>query len=91
MVAGGRFWEKLRADDLDKEVYRRDIEIFYPHNNTWSKGPSIPFPLAFAVAVSTPRGAWILGGKTEPHKDEAVHNYINLAAISSLFYQQQTL
>ena len=41
-------------------------EIFDTETEIWSDGPELPFPLAFATAVSTPFASFVLGGQTVP-------------------------
>ena len=40
--------------------------MFHPKTRTWSFCTELPFPLAYADVISTPKGAWILGGKKDP-------------------------
>ena len=39
-------------------------EIFDTETETWSDGPELPFPLAFATVVSTPFATFVMGGQT---------------------------
>ena len=50
--------------DLPSVIYLDTTEIFLPEEKHWIEGPKLPFPLAFASSVFTPKGNWIVGGRT---------------------------
>ena len=45
------------------EILLTSTEIFDTKTEKWSTGPELPTALAFATAVSTPLGTFILGGQ----------------------------
>ncbi len=61
-VVGGRNW--IEQDGVLTENILRSTEIFDTETETWSDGPDLPTPLAYATVVSTPLAVFILGGKT---------------------------
>ena len=57
--------------------------MFYLRTKTWTKCNDLPYPLAFATVISTPKGAWILGGKTSPVERASVKMNLNIFSIKS--------
>ena len=60
------------------ETYTSSCEIFHLRTKTWAKCNDLPYPLAFATVISTPKGAWILGGKTSPFERASVQTNSNI-------------
>ena len=54
------------------ETYTSSCEMFHLRTKTWTQCNDLPYPLAFATVISTPKGAWILGGKTSPFERASV-------------------
>jgi N-acetylneuraminic acid mutarotase len=73
VIAGGRLFRK--GDNIYMpytEEYISSVEIFTPKTNTWNIGPDLPTPLAFTTTITTPKGAWIFGGRKSPNDPAAV-------------------
>lgn len=72
-VAGGRHFSTQGSIGSNiQTLYTKTTEIFLPKNRTWTQGPDLPFTLAFASVVYTPKGNWIVGGKTDPNNINSV-------------------
>ena len=78
IVAGGRYFKggATFADPV-VETYTSSCEMFHLRTKTWTKCNDLPYPLAFATVISTPKGAWILGGKTSPVDRASVKMNLN--------------
>ena len=59
------------------ETYTSSCEMFHIRTKTWTQCNDLPYPLAFATVISTPKGAWILGGKTSPFERASVQMNLN--------------
>ncbi len=58
-MAGGRHWIQPNDLDLDPiEQFTSSVEILELNNTSWTSGPNLPNPLAFASVVDTPKGSW---------------------------------
>ena len=76
--------------DLPSTVYLDTTEIFLPEEKRWIEGPKLPFPLAFASSVFTPKGNWIVGGRTSYSDPSAVSKFLltmREEASGSLFWE----
>ncbi len=58
------------------EMFLKSTEIFHPKTRTWINGPDLPFELAYATVVTTPKESWIVGGKTLKDIPASVFFYI---------------
>jgi Caspase domain len=59
----GAIWV-IGGDTLASPYMTRDVQVLDPSKRRWSKGPSLPVPLRDAVAVSTGKTLYVLGGIT---------------------------
>ena len=58
--------------------------MFHLRTKTWTQCNDLPYPLAFATVISTPKGAWILGGKTSPFERASVQMNLNIFLLSRI-------
>lgn len=61
-VVGGRYWTQTDAGVVENIL--SSTEVFDTETETWSTGPELPSPLAFATVVATPLETFIIGGQT---------------------------
>ena len=61
-----------------EEQILQSTEVFDTATETWSPGPDLPTPLAFATAVSTPYATFIVGGQSEGDNVFSVSNCISI-------------
>ena len=66
------------------ETYTSSCEMFHLRTKTWTQCNDLPYPLAFATVISTPKGAWILGGKTSPFERASVQMNLNIFLLSKI-------
>ena len=55
----------MDGEDGIEEQILASTEVFDTVTETWTAGPDLPSPLAFASAISTPYATFIVGGQTE--------------------------
>ena len=77
IAAGGRYFNKPESiSDQASPMYLDTTEVFSTKHKRWIEGPKLPFPLAFASSVVTPRESWIAGGRTDPLDSNMISQYI---------------
>ena len=80
-MAGGRYFKYLGSGVRAVETYTKSCEMFNVRKRTWSFCADLPFPLAYADVISTPKGAWILGGKKDPFIIASVMIFIHILLV----------